>query len=68
MPREFEMTGIEKVEMARYYGELEDDLPHMVKKYCRIMGWEAPDLDEQEARRLLFKAIHDALAKVEAEQ
>jgi hypothetical protein len=50
-----------------YYSEREDDLRHMVKKYCRIMGWEVSELDEQEARRLLVKAIHDALAKVEAE-
>jgi len=25
------MTGIEKIEMARYKGELEDDLRHMVR-------------------------------------
>jgi hypothetical protein len=31
------------------------------------MGWEVPELDEQQARKLLFNAIHDALAKVEAE-
>lgn len=31
------------------------------------MGWEVPALDEEKAGRLLFKAIHDALAKVEAE-
>ena len=62
------MTSVEKIELARYYSELEDDLRHMVKKYCRIMGWEVPELDEQEARKLLFSAIHDALAKVEAGQ
>ena len=59
------MTTIEKIEMARYYGELEDDLRHLVKKYCRIMGWEVPELDEQEARELILQAIHHALAKVE---
>ena len=59
------MTDIEKIEMARYYGELEDDLRHMVKKYCRIMGWDVPDLDEQEARKIILEAMHDALAKVE---
>ena len=61
------MTDIEKIEMARYYGELEDDLRHMVKKYCRIMGWEVPELDEQEARKLIFEALRDALTKVERE-
>jgi hypothetical protein len=62
------MTDIEKIEMARYRGELDDDLRHMVSKYCRIMGWEVPELDEARARELLFSAIHDALAKLEAEK
>lgn len=62
------MTSIEKIEMTRYQGELEDDLRHLVTKYCRIMGWEVPELDERQARQLLVKAIHDALAKVEAER
>ena len=62
------MTDIENIEMARYYGELEDDLRHMLKKYCRIMGWEVPELDEKEARKLLFKAIHDVLEKEESAQ
>lgn len=62
------MTDIEKIEMARYREELEDDLRHLVKKYYRIMSWEVPELDERRARQLLFSAIHDALAKLEAEQ
>jgi hypothetical protein len=61
------MSDIEKIEMARYYGELEDDLNHLVRKYCRIMGWEVPELDEPEARRLILDAVHKALEKVEAE-
>ena len=60
------MPNIEEIEMARYYGELEDDLHHLVRKYCRIMGWEVPELDEREARKLILEAIHQALAKVEA--
>jgi len=39
------MSGIEKVQMDRYYDELEEDLRHLVKKYCRIMGWSVPDLN-----------------------
>jgi hypothetical protein len=62
------MTDIEKIEMARYRRELEDDLHHMVKKYCRIMSWEVPELDEQRAGQLLLSAIRDVLAKLEAEQ
>lgn len=59
------MTQIEKVQMARYLGELEDDMNHILRKYCRIMGWDIPELDEQDARALILKAMHDALAKVE---
>jgi hypothetical protein len=62
------MTDIEKLEMARYRAELEDDLRHLVKKYCRIMSWEVPELDEGRAEQLLFSAIHDALAKLEKKQ
>ncbi len=57
------MSELEKIEMARYYGELEDDVRHLVDKYCRIMGWEVPDLDEREARRLIFEALTRALEK-----
>ena len=62
------MTESEKIEMARYYGELEGDLRHMVKKYCRIMAWDVPDLDEEEARKLILEGLHEALSKVEGEQ
>lgn len=62
------MADLETIEMGRYRGELEDDLRHMVAKYCRIMGWEVPELDEQRARQLLLAAIHDALAKLETAQ
>jgi len=62
------MTQIEKVQMARYLGELEDDMNHILRKYCRIMGWDIPELDEQDARALILKAMHDALATVEQAQ
>ena len=61
------MKTIEQVEMDRYRAELNDDLRHLVKKYCRIMGWEVPELDEAAARRLIFEALRDALARAEAE-
>ena len=61
------MKTIEQVEMDRYRAELNDDVRHLVKKYCRIMGWEVPELDEAAARGLIFKAMRDALARVEAE-
>jgi hypothetical protein len=61
------MTELEKIEMTRYYSELEDDLRHMVAKYCRIMGWEVPELDEEKARALIFESLHEALTTVEGE-
>jgi hypothetical protein len=61
------MATIEEVEMGRYAKELEDDVRHIVDKYCRIMGWDIPDLDETLARRLIFKALRASVARVEAE-
>lgn len=61
------MSDVEKIQMERYYGELEDDVRHLVNKYSRIMGWGVPDLDEQAGRKLILEALHKALAKVESE-
>jgi hypothetical protein len=60
------MASIEKIELARYRTELDDDVRHLVKKYCRIMGWEVPELDEAAARTLILQALRESLAKVEA--
>jgi hypothetical protein len=61
------MTDIEKIELARYHREILEDLRHLVKKYGRIMEWDVAEVDEEEARALIFQAMRDALAKVEAE-
>jgi hypothetical protein len=61
------MATIEQVELARYRSELDDDVRHLVKKYCRIMGWEVPELDESAARKLIMQALSEALAKIESE-
>lgn len=61
------MKTIEQVEMERYRAELNDDVRHLVKKYGRIMGWEVPELDESEARKLIFQALRDAVARAESE-
>jgi len=60
------MASIEQIELARYRTELDDDVQHLVKKYCRIMGWEVPELDEAAARTLILQALRESLAKVEA--
>jgi hypothetical protein len=61
------MTEIEKIELARYHREILEDLRHMVKKYCRIMEWDVPEVDEKEARALIFGTLRDVLAEVETE-
>jgi len=43
--------------VARYRNEIGHDIDHLVKKYCRIIGWEVPDVDDQEARKLVFQAL-----------
>jgi len=62
------MSDVEKIEMARYHWEVVDDVRHMVGKYCRIMAWDVPDLDEGQARGLILTAIKEALAQVEGEK
>ena len=60
-----DMANLEQVEIDRYRSELENDVQHLVKKYCRIMGWEVPEIDEAEASKLIFAALRDALASAE---
>ncbi len=60
------MPGLEKIEVVRYRDEIVHDIDHLVKKYCRIIGWEVPDVDDQEARRLVLQALKEAVAQVEA--
>ncbi len=59
------MPELEQVEIARYQNELVHDVRHLVTKYCRIMGWEVPELDEKEASRLIFQALRSALDEAE---
>jgi hypothetical protein len=61
------MTEVEKIELARYHREIVEDLRHMLKKYCRIMEWDVPEVDEKETRGLILRALREALAEVEAE-
>jgi hypothetical protein len=60
------LATIEQIELARYRSELDDDLQHLIKKYCRIMGWEVPELNEADARKLIIQALTEALAKIES--
>ncbi|WP_295884069.1 hypothetical protein [uncultured Thiohalocapsa sp.] len=59
------MADLEQVEIHRYRRELEHDVNHLVKKYCRIMSWEVPELNEDEAGKLILMALREALDGVE---
>lgn len=61
------MGELEQIEIARYKCEIVEDVRHMMRKYCRIMGWEVPELDESAARALIIKTARDALSLVESE-
>lgn len=61
------MADLEQVEIHRYRRELEHDVRHLVKKYCRIMSWEVPELDDSEASKLIFMALRQALEDAEKE-
>ncbi len=60
------MSDLEKIDVARYRAEITHDIDHLVKKYCRILGWEIPEVDDQEARKLILQALKQALAQVES--
>jgi hypothetical protein len=59
------MANLEQVEIERYRRELDHDVQHLVKKYCRIMSWEVPEMDEQAASKLIFAALRNALEDAE---
>ena len=61
------MADMEKIELARYHREIVEDLRHMLKKYCRIMEWEVPEVDEKAARALILQALRESIAEVEAQ-
>lgn len=60
------MSDLEHIDIAKYRKEITHDVDHLLKKYCRIMGWEIPDVDDQRARTLIIQALKDALAQVES--
>ena len=59
------MTDSEEIAIERYATELEDDMRHLLNKYCRMMGWNVPELDEAKARGLILASMQDALQKIQ---
>ena len=60
------MTDSEEIAIERYATELEDDMRHLLNKYCRMMGWNVPELDEAKARGLILASMQDALRKIQS--
>lgn len=59
------MSEMEQIEIDRYRTEIEDDVQHLLKKYCRIMSWNIPELDQDAARSLITQALKDSLEKLD---
>jgi len=61
------MSKIQEIEINRYHGRIEKDMRHLIEHYREIMAWDVPENDPVEADRLIFKAIHESLSKIENE-
>ena len=59
------MTDVQNIEIERYHDKIVKDLRHVIEKYREIMAWDVPENDPVEADRLIFQAIHTALAEIE---
>ncbi|SIS82795.1 hypothetical protein [Neptunomonas antarctica] len=62
------MTDVQNIEIERYHERITKDLRDMIEKYREIMDWDVPENDTVEADRLIFQAIHTALAEIEKAQ
>ncbi|WP_456406488.1 hypothetical protein [Thiolapillus sp.] len=61
------MADIQKVEIARYRGELTEDVRKLVDKYLSISDWDIPEIDEQKTVSYILQAIREALDDIERE-
>jgi len=61
------MSQMQEIEINRYHDRIEKDLHHLIERYREIMAWDIPENDPVEADRLIFKAVHSALSKIENE-
>ncbi|MGB5834480.1 MAG: hypothetical protein WBG92_21175 [Thiohalocapsa sp.] len=58
------MSDLEQLDIARYRDEIAHDMVHLVGKYCRILGWEIPEVNDRDARTVVLKAMQEALSQV----
>lgn len=60
------MSDIQEVEVNRYHARIVKDMRHLIERYREIMAWDIPENEPVEADRLIFKAIREALDKIES--
>lgn len=65
LPAEYKMSEVQNIEIERYQGRIAKDMRHMIERYREIMAWDVPENNPVEADRLIFEAIHAALAEIE---
>ncbi len=61
------MSKMQEIEIERYHKRIDKDVRHLIERYREIMAWDIPENDPDEANRLIFKAVHAALDKIENE-
>ena len=59
------MSEMQQIEITRYHDRIVKDMQHLIERYREIMAWDIPENDPTEADRLIFKAVHAALAEIE---
>ena len=61
-------TSMQEIELQRHHHALLADVRSLVEKYRSMMAWDIPDNDEQQADRLIFDAIQQALDTIRSEK
>ena len=61
------MSQMHEIELRRYREEMLDDVRALIDKYRAAMEWDIPETDEREAEKAIFKAVREALERVEHE-
>lgn len=54
-----------RIDMTRYRNDLTEEVALLVKKHCRIMVWEVPELGEQAARERVLGLLREVLVVAE---
>jgi hypothetical protein len=58
------MTSLQQIEIEKYHDEIVDDVKNLIEKYRKIMDWEIPENNEQQANQLIIAAVQNALDKI----